>query len=103
MLPKVQHKSSIDGESKSQIGAGQYEFPFEFKLPDEEMPWAFDGNKGYVAYTVEGLIHRSIWKNDYRAYAFLPYVSGHEVDLNHQSIELEVNPIHYTFITLQTD
>ena len=67
-----------DGTNETQIAAGEYEFPFQFQLP-ENIPSSFVGEHGRVAYSVTGVIDRP-WKFDHETVAFFSVV--HDYDLN---------------------
>ena len=45
------------------LKAGEYSFPFEFHLPEDNLPTTFEGKHGCVKYWLKAIIDRP-WKED---------------------------------------
>lgn len=45
------------------LNAGEHSFPFEFRLPEENLPSTFVGKNGYVKYWLKAILDRP-WKDD---------------------------------------
>ena len=63
-----------DGSNETQIPAGEYEFPFQFQLP-ENIPSSFMSEHGRVAYSVTGVI------DDQETVAFFSVVCEYDLNL----------------------
>ena len=69
----------ISGETGDiQIAAGEYQFPFQFQLP-QNIPSSFVGEHGRVAYSVTGVIDRP-WKFDHEAVAFFSVICNYDLN-----------------------
>ena len=57
--------SSAPGQSGPNpvLNAGEHSFPFEFRLPEENLPSTFVGKNGYVKYWLKAILDRP-WKDD---------------------------------------
>jgi len=68
-----------------QIGAnpvlspGEHSFPFEFRLPEENLPSTFEGKHGYVKYWLKAILDRP-WKDDMAIVE--PFTVTERVDVN---------------------
>ena len=70
-----------EDEAEVTLEAGEYEYPFEFKLPTKDFPDPFEGEKyGHIRYQVKAIISRP-WKFDYETVKMLN-VAGAGLDLN---------------------
>jgi len=69
------------------LEAGTYRYPFTFPLPPN-VPSSFEGEHGYVRYTVEAKIDRP-WKFDHVSRSAFTVIN--HVDLNLEPFELRVN------------
>lgn len=45
------------------LAAGEYSFPFEFRIPEDNLPTTFEGKHGCVKYWLKAIIDRP-WKED---------------------------------------
>lgn len=45
------------------LSAGEHSFPFEFRLPEENLPTTFEGKHGHVKYWLKAILDRP-WKED---------------------------------------
>ena len=70
-----------DGES-FRLPAGDHQYPFSFQLPIE-LPSSFEGEFGYVSYTIKVLVNRP-WHFDYETKVAISVNSIH--DLNTASL-----------------
>jgi len=61
------------------IPAGEYEFPFQFQLP-QNIPTSFVGAHGRVAYSVTAVIDRP-WKFDHEDVAFFSVICNYDLNL----------------------
>lgn len=61
--------STVYGKAPGQPGpnpvlsAGEHSFPFEFRLPEENLPTTFEGKHGHVKYWLKAILDRK-WKED---------------------------------------
>lgn len=61
--------ATVYGKAPGQMGpnpvlkAGEYSFPFEFRLPENNLPTTFEGKHGCVKYWLKAIIDRP-WKED---------------------------------------
>ena len=45
------------------LSTGEHSFPFEFRLPEENLPTTFEGKHGHVKYWLKAILDRP-WKED---------------------------------------
>jgi len=61
--------ATVFGKAPGQIGpnpvlsVGEHSFPFEFRLPEENLPTTFEGKHGHVKYWLKAILDRP-WKED---------------------------------------
>lgn len=61
--------ATVYGKAPGQVGpnptlsAGEHSFPFEFRLPEENLPTTFEGKHGHVKYWLKAILDRP-WKED---------------------------------------
>jgi len=77
---------AAEGDTIS-LEAGSHSYPFKFSLPSD-VPSSFEGEHGYVRYTVEAKIDLP-WKCDHVTRSAFTVINN--VDLNLEPIELRVN------------
>jgi len=54
-----------NGKDSQELAAGRYEFPFKYQLPSNvALPTSFEGQHGYIRYTLTATISRS-WKHNH--------------------------------------
>ena len=61
-----------------QIEAGDYEYPFSFRLPDN-IPSSFVGEHGKIAYSIKGVVDRP-WRFDHSTVAFFNVVGVYDLN-----------------------
>ena len=81
------------------IPAGEYEFPFQFQLP-QNIPTSFVGAHGRVAYSVTAVIDRP-WKFDHEDVAFFSVICNYDLNLPEHKEIAEVNIVDSLRIWLQ--
>ena len=45
------------------LSAGEHSFPFEFRIPEENLPSTYEGKHGHVKYWLKAILDRP-WKED---------------------------------------
>lgn len=77
--------ATVYGKAPGQIGAnpvlspGEHSFPFEFRLPEANLPSTFEGKHGYVKYWLKAILDRP-WKDDMTVVE--PFTVTERVDVN---------------------
>ncbi|KAJ7372511.1 hypothetical protein OS493_019020 [Desmophyllum pertusum] len=77
--------SGIEKSLPGQIGAnpvlspGEHSFPFEFRLPEENLPTTFEGKHGHVKYWLKAILDRP-WKDDMKIIE--PFTVTEKMDVN---------------------
>lgn len=69
---------------------GDYSYPFQFVIPNQNMPTSVEGSHGYVRYWLKGIIDRP-WKFDITTTAVFTMLEY--VDIN--TLPLLVSHLHF--------
>ena len=77
------HLSTVPGQigANPVLSPGEHSFPFEFRLPEENLPTTFEGKHGYVKYWLKAILDRP-WKDDMTIIE--PFTVTERVDVNQQ-------------------
>ena len=74
------------------LEAGEYQYPFEYTLPNSPLPDPFEGEKyGHIRYKVKATISRP-WKFNHETVKLLN-VAGSGLDLNTMPAHLKLDQV----------
>jgi len=71
---------------------GDYSYPFQFLIPNQNMPTSVEGSHGYVRYWLKGIIDRP-WRFDITTTAVFTMLEY--VDIN--TLPLLVSHLHFRY------
>merc|ERR1711892_833985 len=75
----------LDGTTELEISAGDYEYPFQFQLPDN-IPSSFVHRHGKIVYSVTAAVDRP-WKFDHETVAFFTVVGVYDLNMDPKALK----------------